>query len=203
MSEAGSSLPPELMRQGISPTQLTSIFWAYRHVIVATTFVVVLVTILISKFLLDKKYEAAATLQFDFEVYDPSTGKDFPAFLAESYMSTQTDILGSPPTLRAAVERLGLKDDREWTKGYEAGTGASLEDYLASELNKRLSIGTSRDSRLVDVRFESKSPTEAARVANTIAEVYLESQIAARVTPTRERATEYSAQLESLSLIHI
>ncbi len=193
-----TALPPELMRQGISPAQLMAIFWAHRRLIVLTTFVVVLAVVLISKYVLPKKYEATATLQFDFQVYDPTTGKDFPAYLAQSYMSTQVDILGSPATLRAAVERLGWAQDPKWTASYDSSTGASLEDYLANEMNKRLTIRSSRDSRLVDVSFEAESPTEAARVANTIAEVYLESQINARREPTQRRAGEYSQQIEAL-----
>lgn len=186
------------MRQGISPTQLFAMLWARRQLIVACTVLVAAAAVLVSKFVLPKTWEATATLQFDFEVYDPTTGKDFPAYLAQSYMSTQVDILRSPATLRAAVERLGWAKDPKWTKGFKADSGASLEDYLVHQMNKRLKIGSSRDSRLVDISFRAEDPNEAARVANTIAEVYLAAQIRARVEPTRQLATEYSEQLRAL-----
>lgn len=191
-------LPASLIQQGVSPTQIVAILLAYTRWIILVTFVVTVATILVSKFLIKRSYEATATLQFDFQVYDPVTGREFPSFLQQSYMTTQLDILQGRRTLLKVVEELGWAQDSERTAGYEAGSSGSIQDYLATQLSKSLSVGHGRDSRLVQVSFEADSAAEAARVANTVAEVYLQEQLATVTEPTRQRAGDYSEQLDSM-----
>ena len=191
-------LPANMMQQGVSPTQIVAMLWAYRWWVVAVTFVCVVLSIAASKFWIDKVYESTAVLQFEYQVYDPLTRKEFPSFLAQSYMATQLDILKSRRTMLKAVDQLGWVNDPERTDGYEAGSSGSIQEYLAEQMSKALSVYNGRDSRLVYVTFEDKSPAEAALVANTITEVYVTEQLELGNQPNQARAGQYNAQLEEL-----
>ena len=59
-------LPANLIQQGVSPTQIVAILLAHTRWIILVTVVVTVATILVSKFLIKRSYEATATLQFDF-----------------------------------------------------------------------------------------------------------------------------------------
>lgn len=196
---APPTIPASFIQQGISPAQIMAMLLAYTKWIIAVTIVVTIIAILVSKFVLKKNYEATATLQFDFQVYDPVTGREFPSFLQQSYMTTQLDILQSRRVLLKVVDQLGWASDPERTKGYEAGSAGSVQDYLVDRLGKSLTVGHGRDSRLVNVTYEADSGAEAARVANTVSEVYVAEQFAQSAAPIRERAGEYSEQLQQMS----
>ena len=193
-----AQLPPSLMQQGISPRQIVAVLWAYWKWIVLVTIVVATIAVLLSKFVLQKTYVARATLQVDFQVYDPATGQEFPSYLAPSYMATQLELLNSRKVMLRAVQVLGWEQDPEKTEGYEAGSGATVQDYLAEQLAEAMSVSQARDSRLIHVSFESDSAEGAARAANAIAQVYVEESQAISLRPSQERAGQYSQQLEQL-----
>lgn len=191
------ALPAEFLRPGITPRQLIVILWAYRLWIVAIATTVVVLTGVVSK-LLPKTYESTATLLIDYQVNDPVMRQEFPTALAASYMATQFEFLQSPTVLLPVVDRLGWADDPARTAGYRGTSG--LREYLVNEMRKRLRFSMGRESRFASITALARDPAEAARVANTIAEVYAQLQRERTNAPTRERTERYTTQFEELRI---
>lgn len=106
-----------------------------------------------------------------------TSGQD--TFFAESQqdptlVETQTQIMGSEPIVRAALERLGL------------ATGAPEDVQKAvKKVQARLDIHRVGQSNLAEISVTDGDPNAAARLANEIAATYL-----ARLQSDREEATQ-------------
>ncbi|MGI9323714.1 MAG: exopolysaccharide transport family protein, partial [Pseudomonadales bacterium] len=87
------------------------------------------------------------------------------------------------------LEQLGLQHDPEFRpNGYS--TNASLDEAGQSELvrnfREKLTVSSTDESNVLEVRFETNDPEKSARIANATAQAYLATQ--ARFN--RERSTE-------------
>lgn len=82
-------------------------------------------------------------------------------------------------------------DALESIKGPQS-PGASLpqRDAIAASIYDRLTVRRVRTTLLIEIRFTSSDPVKAARIANTIAEVYLAEQLAAK-----KRAAGYATEV--------
>jgi uncharacterized protein involved in exopolysaccharide biosynthesis len=150
--------------------------------------------------MLPRTYQATATLMVDYEVNDPLNGKEFPIGLLSSYMATQTELLRNPTVLLTVVDRLKLTENEEYTSGYN-GDGSGLREYVLERLDKNLAIYQGQfGSQLIYVMYGASSPTEAALVANTVAEVFKEQDFVRTTDPTTERAKRYTEQLDLLQV---
>lgn len=109
------------------------------------------------------------------------------------------------PALRDDTSVLQVLDPRtylsaDWLMAlglHESAEPISEEDRLAQErarvidnLRQALSVSNPGLSYTIKIAFESESPKKAARLANTLAEIYLEDQLEAKFEAT-ERATEW------------
>ncbi|WP_193162898.1 GumC family protein [Microbulbifer hainanensis] len=65
-----------------------------------------------------------------------------------------------------------------------------LRNIVAKEFYRHLSVEMVRNTQLIKITFESESPESAARIANTIAQVYIEAQREAG-EEVRQRATAW------------
>jgi exopolysaccharide transport family protein len=62
----------------------------------------------------------------------------------------------------------------------EPGTYVPERDEVAAAFEDRLRVGRVRSTLLIEIRFSSEDPVKAARIANTIAEVYLDDQLSGK-----------------------
>jgi polysaccharide biosynthesis transport protein len=60
------------------------------------------------------------------------------------------------------------------------GSTQPERDEVAAAFAERLKVGRVRNTLLIDIRFSASDPVKAARIANTVAEVYLAEQLAAK-----------------------
>lgn len=192
-------LPAAYLTPGISLTQVWAVLRYYRWIILGCMLGCAVVAGLLSKLVIDKVYEASASLYVDFEVNDPASGRDFPQMLATSYMSTQKALIESPGVLLPVIDKLGWVGKPEFAKGYVASRDGELRQYLMEKvLAEKLSVAPYKDSRLISISWQGKNPAEVARAVNTIAETYAELHLKRSLEPAQARAKEYSEQLESL-----
>lgn len=88
------------------------------------------------------------------------------------------------PFWRGILEKLGIGDDKpEWTE--EGLHKAVLSGFLS-----RMSVEPVRLSQLIKVSFESPDRDTAARIANAIADTFIENDMEARYQMTK-RATDW------------
>ncbi|WP_411035890.1 GNVR domain-containing protein [Shinella sp. BYT-45] len=117
----------------------------------------------------------------------------------EARTLNQQYILTSVKVLSAVVESQGLADDPDFgaAQPYEPDRQkraqralATLQNAIAAELNKA--------SFVIDLSVTSYDPVKSAKIANAIANTYIETRIEMNNGVVRQATTDLSAQLASL-----
>lgn len=136
-------------------------------------------------------YRATAQIQIEREaarvVKQNDSTPETPRAGAEFYQ-TQYGLISSRAVAEGTVRKLRLADSATFLTGY---SGADAEPVMRrsrparSEMAVRIvlantSVDPVRNSGLVNIRFASPDPQLAARVANTIAETYIETNLQRR-----------------------
>ncbi|MFM9938342.1 MAG: GumC family protein [Hyphomicrobiaceae bacterium] len=117
-----------------------------------------------------------------------------------------------PTLIQSLLRRVGLANDivvpaerpRPTLEGVvlanndQPGGLAPERDELVSAFEKRLKVGRVRNTLLIEVKFSAGEPVLAARVANTLLEVYLKEQLAAKVKATGQATELLEQKLEGL-----
>ncbi|HLQ14075.1 MAG TPA: Wzz/FepE/Etk N-terminal domain-containing protein [Steroidobacteraceae bacterium] len=193
----GALIPQNYAHPGLSLTQIFSILRAYQRKSLIVAAVVLALAAVVIK-LLPRTYTATATLMMNYQVNDPLGGKEFPIGLLGSYMSTQMEIMQSAEVLFAVVDSLHLTQDREFTAGFN-GKPEQLRDWVKDKLIKNLTIEQGKyGGQLIYLTAASREPDKAAKIANTLAEVYLSQQLRRVTDPAADRGEGYSKQVADL-----
>lgn len=200
-------IPLNFVYPGLSLAQIISILRAYRGPIVLIMLAALVATVLLMA-LLPKTYTASASLMVNYEVNDPSNGKEIPLGLLGGYISTQVELMQNPEVLLTVVDRLKLTKHKDYIEGYRAGNG-SLREWAAKQVSKNLVIYQGQfGSQIIYVGFSAHNATEAALVANTIVDTYLamsqarslKAQVAGRVRSLEGQLAAEEAQLARLKI---
>ena len=145
-----------------------------------------------------RTYAATVALMVNYEVNDPSNGKELPVGQVASYIATQVDLMQTPEVLLAVVDRLNLTQKPDYARGYRKESGP-LNEWVAAKLGKTLVITQSlRGSQLIYLTYSSNDPADAAQVANAVAEVYKEQDYKRSTGPSSESAKRYALELNEL-----
>jgi uncharacterized protein involved in exopolysaccharide biosynthesis len=128
--------------------------------------------------------------------------------IQREYYQTQAEILKSEDLARKVVQKLQLTthpeyDPRQQTPAFTSRILAALfgkdevvrsdDDILKSvvaKFKKNLSVQLVRNSQLVQITFSSNDKELAAKVPNTLADVYIENDLDARMAMT-QKASEW------------
>lgn len=104
-------------------------------------------------------------------------------------MQTQVEILQDPGLLEKVVKKLGLENRPDFIgaqnplaawKGAPSSTAAAVET-----LRKNLNIELVRGSRIIHVQYQASDPQTAAELANAVAQMFIDENIAARQLAAR------------------
>jgi len=149
------------------------------------------------------------------EVYNQAAGAN------REFYQTQYEILRSRDLTAKLVDRLKLTDHalfdpRQRPKAWYAGllpegflgdeasdagrSSEAIRQAAIRAVTRDLSIQLVRNSQLVRISFDSRDKELSARVPNTLAEIYIESDLASRLQMTQKATswlTEQSADLRS------
>jgi uncharacterized protein involved in exopolysaccharide biosynthesis len=190
-------IPLNFVYPGLSLAQILSIVWAHRRLSILIILLVLSLTALVMM-VWPRTYTATATLMVNYEVNDPLNGKGLPVGQVGSYIATQVELMQTPEVLLVVVDRLKLTQNKEYARGYRGGSG-TLREWVAKELSRNLAIFQGQmGSQLIYATYSANDPTEAAQVANTVAEVYKEQDYIRSTGPLGERAKRYAQQLNDL-----
>jgi uncharacterized protein involved in exopolysaccharide biosynthesis len=190
-------IPLNFVYPGLSLAQILSIIRAHRRL---TTLIVLAVMSLtaLALALWPRTYTAMVTLMVNYEVNDPLNGKELPVGQVGSYIATQVELMQTPEVLLAVVDRLKLTQNRDYVSGY-SGSSGTLREWAAKEVSKNLSIYQGQmGSQLIYLAYSARDSTEAAQVANALAEVYKEQDHSRSTGPPGERTKRYALQLGEL-----
>lgn len=193
----GPVVPLELVHPGLSVVQILAMLRAYRWLGLGVVLLVLSLTGLALGFW-PRSYLATVSLMVNYEVNDPSNGKDLPVGQVGSYIATQVELMQTPAVLLEVVDRLALTDDPHYRRGYRGESG-TLRDWAAARVGKALSIYQSqRGSQLIYATYAAPDPVEAARVANTVVDVYKAQDALRGAAAPGERAARHARQLAGL-----
>jgi len=193
--------------------------------ILSFSLIVTLLTILLT-LTLTKRYTATATLLIEAEQskavsFDEVYGLDSSK---KEYYLTQFEVMKSDSIAREVITKLDLKAHADFiSKPSFIGEATGFFKGLFPFLNKteklqlteqeqqdlemlsllevfkaRLSVSPIRKTQLVSISFESSDPKLAALVANTVGEVYIESQMRAKMGITQQASSWLNTRLFQL-----
>jgi len=192
-----------------------------RWSILGLTLIVVIITILVV-FAMRPTYRGTATLLIEQgktkvvsieEVYNQG-------FIQREYFQTQVEILKSEELARKTVQKLKLTthpdfDPRQRDPGLRAKlfglfmdaepmTEDAILKNVVKNFKRDLQVQLVRNSHLGQISFTAYDKELAAKVPNTMAELFIESDLEARVAMTqkatewlRERMTELRAKVDT------
>lgn len=151
-------------------------------------------------------YRATARLEIEPETRYIQSGADSVQNAPgeeEMFLSTQVDVLQSDNVARQTIEQLGLANEPEFKElvdKYPADQRGSpaLQIALASEFKSHLIVERQKDTRMLQVHYESRDPQLAAKVANALVENYIEYSFRLKYDATRQATTWMEAQLTDL-----
>lgn len=145
-----------------------------------------------------RTYTATVTMMVNYEVTDPLNGKELPVGQVASYIATQMELMQTMDVLLTVVDKLNLTHKKEYSRGYN-GENGTLREWAAKKISKDLTIYQGQmGSQLIYVSYSSSTPSEAAQVANSVAEAYKEQDYMRSTGPPGERAKRYAQQLAEL-----
>jgi uncharacterized protein involved in exopolysaccharide biosynthesis len=117
----------------------------------------------------------------------------------EARALNQQYILTSVRVLSAVVESQSLADDPEFgaAKPFESDPGKRSQLALVA-LQKAIVADLNKASFVIDLSVTSSDPAKSARLANAIADTYIQTRIEMNNGVVRQATTDLSAQLASL-----
>lgn len=188
-------IAPQYLPPGTSLTQILTVARAYwRHTMIITLSLIVVLAGVLR--LLPKTYTATAVLMVNYELNQ--AGKEVPIGEVGSYLATQVEFMKSDRVLLPVIEMLHLTNDPEFTAGFSGTSPSERRVWVLKNLRENLDITQGRGSQLLYVQAEASNPQKAARIANAIADVYLQEEHRLENEPASQRAREYTAQLAEL-----
>jgi uncharacterized protein involved in exopolysaccharide biosynthesis len=147
-----------------------------------------------------KLYRSSTSLVLTFKEDNPFERVGIPAQLSSSYIATQLDIIRSQRVALQVVDMLGLENDPERRENFLAVSGGegSIRNWIAYDLMKNLRVEPQRDSRVVNISYESTDPKVAALTADAFAKAYIDTTLELSMEPARRNAAWFDEQLKDL-----
>jgi polysaccharide biosynthesis transport protein len=124
----------------------------------------------------------------------PATASNPAATIDEEAMERQADSVANVELARKAVAQLGLSGNPEFAPGRSGDIDLSAVDKFLS----RLTVVPVPRSRALQIEFVSRDPVLAARGANTVADLYLQSRAEETTKATRAEDEWLSRRIEDL-----
>lgn len=117
-----------------------------------------------------------------------------PGGAESAVVDTEVTAIQSPDVARAVVRQLGLANDPEFT----SNPGPGAVDEAAQALQERVKISRSGLTYSISIRATSPNPQKAARIANAVADAYIDLSREQRVAMAADQAKSLEAELGSL-----
>lgn len=171
--------------------------WSARKRLVASLFVLVVVSASVVGLLLPKNYTASAAVLLDLKSVDPIAGVVLPGLSAPAYMSTQVDLVQSDRVLIKVVQELKLLQQPVLVHSWREATGGvpgTFEAWAAELLRKNLVVAPARESNVINIAFSGTSPEFAKAIANAVVDAYIDVSRELRTEPAKRYSAQFTVQ---------
>jgi uncharacterized protein involved in exopolysaccharide biosynthesis len=142
---------------------------------------VVVTVVAIVSFKMNPVYQATSRIEIDAEMPQIQSLSDLYRNLPsdDGFLQTQVDVLRSDSLAWKTIEQSQLAAAPEFGRGLKPSNPAPEENWLTvrtrllRNYKKSLEVEQMSNSRMVEVKFESRDPAIAARVVNTLVHNYV------------------------------
>jgi capsular exopolysaccharide synthesis family protein len=178
-----------------------------RWTIISAAFIVTLL-VAIASFKMTPIYEA--TVRLDIEADTPQIQslndlyRDSGTANDEDFIGTQIQVIEGASLAERTIEHSGLLNNPKWVAAIrQSGNPLSSEfgnspDELVESFRRCLHVQKVRDSHVVNVSFESADPHLSAKVANSLADDFIENNFRQKYDATRQASGWMEQQLDEL-----
>jgi capsular exopolysaccharide synthesis family protein len=176
-----------------------------RWTIITIAFIAT-VLVAIASFKMTPIYEATVRLDIEADTLQIQSLNDFfrqvPA--DETFIGTQIQVLEGVSLAELTIEQVGILKNPTWVAALQPSSGASSSrlptspDGILGPFRRSLHVEKVRDSHVVNVSFESADPNLCAKVANSLADNYIEYNFREKYDATRRASGWMEQQLDEL-----
>jgi len=172
---------------------------------ILTAAVVVATLAAIVSFRTQPVYEATARVEVEADTPQIQSFndlfRDMSGFSDETFLQTQVNVLKSENLAWRTVQQLGLGGKAEMGGGGErplADSQNAVQNGLIQAFRGHLRVQLMRDSRMIEVTYDSTDPQLAARAANALVNNYSEYSFHQKYDATRQASGWMEGQLDEL-----
>jgi capsular exopolysaccharide synthesis family protein len=200
------AIVPDQLTVALPLRELLRILHKHR-LMIATVVAVMVAVVTVVTLRIKPVYEAGARIEVNGETPDLSNLREL--FLqmpsSEDYVQTQVRILQSDDLAIQTVRALRLYDDPQFAvRSRSNNSGAPFtpaeELKLIQAFHAHLNVAVVRSSRLVEVKFESTSPKQAADAVNTLSDLYVENNFRKKYESAMQASDWMAGQLRELKV---
>lgn len=161
-----------------------------RWGIILLVFLLVMITATVTTYFMPKKYSAGASLQLEQDSRTLEFMGQTPVGISPQFVATQYAIIQKKEILYPVIEKLKLEE--AW-----ATDGQPMRREAAwYTLRNMLDVQQVRNTEMIEIVATSTSPEEAAKIANTVAEIYGEKRNEQQVEKTDTGVTTLKSQVQ-------
>jgi polysaccharide biosynthesis transport protein len=120
------------------------------------------------------------------EMIDPDAGQ------------SRADVVATADLARKAIDKLGLQNNSEFNPSMAAERDGKTDQRVVDKFLSRLTAFRAPRSRVLQIEFVSRDPELAARGANAVAEVLLQSQTEAKANAARTASASLAGEIGNL-----
>jgi capsular exopolysaccharide synthesis family protein len=177
-----------------------------RWTVLTVVFVLATLVAIVS-FRTQPVYEATARVEVEADTPQIQSLNDLfrgePGFSDETFLQTQVDVLKSENLAWRTVQQLSLGEQAEFAPAGGGGkrsptASPAAQNGLIQAFRGHLRVQLMRDSRMVEVTFDSTDPQLAARAANALVNNYTEYNFHQKYDATRQASGFMEQQLDEL-----
>jgi capsular exopolysaccharide synthesis family protein len=203
---SGLAAVPDHLSAALPLRELLRILHKHRLMILAVVAVMFTVVAVVT-YRIQPVYEAAARIEINGETPDLSNLRELFMQMpsTDDYIQTQVRILQSDDLAMQTVRALRLYEDPQFAVR-PAGSNANAPFTTTEELrlidafHRHLAVSVVRNSRLVEVRFESTVPKQAADAVNTLSDLYVENNFRKKYESAMQASDWMANQLRELKV---
>ena len=171
--------PEELLEpnKGINIREFWSVLVRHKKMLAGITVLALLLSLLITLFM-KPVYRASTTIQIERQstaaadvVVEPTTRRN-----ERDYWQTQIQLLQSKTLATAVMNKLGIRDVFTSEKGFLSSLRSSPPTPEVNFL-KGLQVEPLNTSQLIMIHYESGDPELSSKIVNTIAEIFIRSNL--------------------------
>ena len=171
-------------RANVTLRDVAAILFRYYRLLLGSFLVILLLAILLSG-ALAPTYEAEMKILVRHGRVDPvvtSQSNSPPQIMqeeiTESELNSEVELLNSRDLLRKVVLANGLQTrQRSWLRAFRKPNDEVVIAKAVRDLGKRLKVDPVRKTNIISVTYESSDPDLAARVLNSLGDLYLEKHL--------------------------